>query len=84
MRGISIGRRHDIRAHRSETPIYDALTRAIVDFGKAGVLPSQLRGVTLAPDAWLALYKEQKHNGEYYGEPPWFNIAGIIFYRSNQ
>lgn len=83
MRGISIGKRHDFRQRKSETPIFDALTKCVFEFAKAGILPSQLQKLVIAPDAFLALYKEQKHSGEYNGEPPWINIGGVIIHRGN-
>lgn len=84
MRKIGIGKRFDVRARKSETPIFDALTRCIVEFAKAGIVPSQLIRVIVSPSVYDALYAEQKHGGEYLGEPPWINISGVVIQRGSE
>lgn len=78
---ISIGRRLDPRTARPTKPITAALTVAVCEFAKEHLLPSDVISMTLSPKAFDRLYAEGSHSGEYNGEPPWINIAGIVIHR---
>jgi hypothetical protein len=78
---ISIGKRITVRPKKSDTPIYDALTKCVFAFASAGVLPSQLQKLVVSAEVFDALYAEQKHCGECGGDLPWVVLAGVTIHR---
>ena len=75
-------KRHGVTfRQKSDSPIFEAMTRAIVEFSKAGVMPSKLQKLTIAAEVFDALYLEGKHGGEYLDEPRWISIAGVVIHR---
>lgn len=79
MKSIGVTKSFNMRARKSDTPIFEALTRCIYEFAKVGVLPRAIQRVELAPDVYDKLHAENKHNGELEGT--WIQIGGLIIHR---
>ena len=80
MRKIRLSKGFDLRARRSETPIKDALLKAVYEFSKAGVVPSDIRQLVIAPDVFDRLRDETNLECQYPPNCPilqWLDFAGL-------